>query len=106
VCGAGWQAEERGLLAGGERVRAAAKAQHQDQDDVLRQVRAQWQHMPKTLQEDSQLLIQYSGYLVQLGAGREAFNLVRQAMQQQWREALLPALVAIEAEQVAEIGRA
>jgi len=97
----GWQVEERAQVAWGERLRAAAKAQHQDQDDVLRQVRAQWQHMPKTLQEDSQLLIQYSGYLVQLGAGREAFNLVRQAMQQQWREALLPALVAIEAEQVA-----
>lgn len=96
----GWQVEERAQVAWGERLRIAAKTQHQDKEDVLRQVRAEWQHMPKSLQADSQLLIQYSGYLVQLGAGRDAFNVIRQAMQQQWREALLPALVAIDAEQV------
>lgn len=96
----GWQVETRAQIAWGERLRAATRAQHQDKEDVLRQVRAEWQHMPKALQADSQLLIQYSGYLVQLGAGRDAFNVIRQAMGRQWREALLPALVAIDAEQV------
>lgn len=96
----GWQVEERAQVAWGERLRLAAKAQYQDKEDVLRQVRAEWQHMPKALQADSQLLIQYSGYLVQLGAGREAFTVICHAMEQQWCEALLPVLVAIEVEQV------
>lgn len=96
----GWDVEERMQIAWGERLRTAAKAQHKDREDVLRHVRAEWQHLPKPLQADPQLLMQYSGYLVQLGAGRAAFNLIRQVMQQQWCAALLPALVAIDAEQV------
>lgn len=97
---AGWQVQERARQAWGERLHRAAQTSQKDQEDKRRHVRAQWQHMPKALQQDTQLLLQYCGYLVQLGGGKEAFTLIREAMAQQWREGLLPVLTAIDGKQV------
>ncbi|HLR17079.1 MAG TPA: heme biosynthesis HemY N-terminal domain-containing protein [Alcanivoracaceae bacterium] len=97
---AGLHVEEREQYAWRERLRDAAKTITKDREDLARHVRAEWQHMPKELKSDGQLIAQYTGYLAQMGGGKDAFKLIREHMQTEWNEALLPVLAAIEEQQV------
>lgn|SRR5699024_3719980 len=97
----GQHVAEREQYAWRERLRDAAKTITHDREDLARHVRAEWQHMPKHLKEDDQLIVQYTGYLVQMGGGKEAFKLIREHMQRHWNKALLPVLAAINETEVA-----
>lgn len=97
----GQHVAEREQYAWRERLREAAKTITRDREDLARHVRAEWQHMPKHLKDDAQLIVQYTGYLVQMGGGKDAFRLIRQHLQRNWNEALLPVLAAIDESEVA-----
>lgn len=100
VNNAGRQVSERESFAWAERLRIAAGTIAKEKEDVRNLVRAEWHHMPSHLRNDMQLIIQYTGYLVQLDGGKEAFKIVRDAMMNNWTEALLPVIAGINKHQV------